>query len=83
MEKDELREAIRAASRRYNRTKKAHEDARDELTAAIVAGLLGGVRPSEAAEDSPFKDARIRQIARAHDVPPDERYIRTPRPPAE
>jgi hypothetical protein len=79
MEKDELREAIRAATRRYNRTKKAHEDARDELTAAIVTGLLGGVRPTEAEEDSPFKGARIRQIAREHKVPPDERYIRTPR----
>lgn len=77
MEKDELREAIRAATRRYNRTKKAHDDARDELTAAIVAGLLGGVRPSEVAEASPFKDARIRQIARENGVPPDERYVRT------
>lgn len=83
MEKDELREAIRAATRRYNKTKQAHEDARDEVTAAIVAGLLGGVRPTEAEEDSPFKGARIRQIAREHGVPPDERYIRTPRPPAE
>lgn len=83
MEKDELREAIRTATRRYNRTKKAHEDARDELTAAIVAGLLGGVRPTDVAEASPFKDARIRQIARENGVPGDQRYDRTKRKPAE
>lgn len=79
MEKEELREAIRAAGHRYVRTKKAHDEAREELTAAIVAGLLGGVRPSEAERDSPLTPGRIRQIAREHDVPPDERYIRTPR----
>jgi hypothetical protein len=64
-----LREEIRAATRKYRRTEKAHEQARDELIAAIVHGLRNGVRPAMAEEDSPFKGAYIRRIRKDHDIP--------------
>ena len=79
MEDADPREVIRAATRRYNRTKKAHEEARDEVTEAIVAALKAGVRPTAVEEDSPFKAARIRQIARDHGIEGDPRYVRIPR----
>lgn len=64
-----LREEIKAATRKYRRTEKAHEQARDELIAAIVNGLRNGVRPAEAEEDSPFKGAYIRRIRKDFDIP--------------
>ncbi|SEN89615.1 hypothetical protein [Nonomuraea pusilla] len=64
-----LREDIRAATRKYRRTEKAHEQAREELIAAIVNGLRNGVRPAEAEEDSPFKGAYIRRIRDEHGIP--------------
>lgn len=64
-----LREDIRAATRKYRRTEKAHEQARDELIEAIVNGLRGGVRPTEVEDDSPFKGAYIRRIRDEHGIP--------------
>ncbi|MGI5274712.1 hypothetical protein ACQEUU_37145 [Nonomuraea sp. CA-218870] len=64
-----LREEIRAATRKYRRTERAHKQARDELIEAIVTGLRGGVRPAEAEEDSPFKGAYIRRIREEHKIP--------------
>ncbi|MFG1963138.1 hypothetical protein [Nonomuraea sp. NPDC049028] len=64
-----LREDIRAATRKYRRTEKAHDQARDELIAAIVNGLRNGVRPAEAEDDSPFKGAYIRRIRDEHGIP--------------
>lgn len=65
----QLREDIRAATRKYRRTEKAHEQARDELIEAIVNGLRGGVRPTEVEDDSPFKGAYIRRIRDEHGIP--------------
>lgn len=64
-----LREEIRAATRKYRRTEAAHEQARDELVEAIVNGLRGGVRPTEAEDDSPFRGAYIRRIREDHGIP--------------
>jgi hypothetical protein len=64
-----LREDIRAATRKYQRTEKAHNQARDELIAAIVEGMRNGVRPAEVEEDSPFKGAYIRRIRDEHGIP--------------
>lgn len=68
-EKQRLREAVRAATRKYRRTEKAHEDARIELTTTIVEALRGGVRPTEVEDDSPFKGAYIRRIRDKHEIP--------------
>lgn len=68
-EKERLREAVRAATRKYRRTEKAHDDARTELTAAIAEALRGGVRPTLVEEDSPFKGAYIRRIRDEHGIP--------------
>ncbi|MFI7468654.1 hypothetical protein [Nonomuraea sp. NPDC049646] len=74
-----LREEIRAATRKYERTEKAHNQAREELIAAIVKGMRGGVRPVEAEEDSPFKGAYIRRIRDDHGIP----AFRKGHPPAQ
>lgn len=64
-----LREEIRAATRKYLRTKKAHEDAHDALIDAIVNGMRNGVRPAQVEEDAPFKGAYIRRIRDQHGIP--------------
>jgi hypothetical protein len=64
-----LREVIRTATRKYQRTEKAHEQARDDLIEAIVNGLRGGVRPTEVEDDSPFRGAYIRRIRDDHGIP--------------
>lgn len=64
-----LREEIKAATRKYERTKKAHKTAHDELIAAIVNGMRNGVRPAEVEDDSPFKGAYIRRIRDEHGIP--------------
>jgi Txe/YoeB family toxin of Txe-Axe toxin-antitoxin module len=64
-----LREGIRAATRKYRRTEKAHKEAQEELIRAIVEGLRGGVRPTEVEEDSPFRGAYIRRIREEHRIP--------------
>ncbi|HEY9441460.1 MAG TPA: hypothetical protein VIS29_23020 [Streptomyces sp.] len=68
-EHDELREALQAATRKYRRTEKAHEQSRQEVIAAIVAALRGGVRPTHVEDDSPFKGAYIRRIRDEHAIP--------------
>lgn len=64
-----LREEIRAATRKYRRTEKAHEQAREELIASIVNGMRNGVRPAQVEEDAPFKGPYIRRIRDEHGIP--------------
>ncbi|GAA0853358.1 hypothetical protein ACFQVD_26665 [Streptosporangium amethystogenes subsp. fukuiense] len=68
-ERERLREALRTATRKYHRTEKAHEDARKEVTAAIVEALRGGVRPAQVEDDGPFKGPYIRRIRDEHGIP--------------
>lgn len=66
----DLREDLSAATRRYRRTESAHEEARQELMAAVLAALRGGVPPTEVERLSPFTAAYIRRTARAEGIPP-------------
>jgi hypothetical protein len=68
-EEERLRDAIRAATRKYRRTEKAHDDAREEVIAAIVAALRAGVRPAKVEDDAPFKGPYIRRIREEHGIP--------------
>lgn len=68
-EREKLREALRSATRKYHRTEKAHEQSRDEVIAAIVDALRGGLRPTEVEDESPFKGAYIRRIREEHGIP--------------
>ena len=73
---DEL-DQLDAATRTYRRTETAHDKARREAVDAVVGALRAGHRPAEVARRSPFTDAYIRKLARQHEIPPDERYVRT------
>lgn len=66
----DLRDDLTAATRRYRRTEAAHEAARDEVVAAVVAALKGGVTPTEVVQLSPFAAAYVRRLARAEGIPP-------------
>lgn len=68
-EQDELK-ALDGATRRYRQTEAAHEKARAEAVAAVVAALKADVGPTVVAERSPFTAAHVRTIARDHGIPP-------------
>jgi uncharacterized protein (DUF2267 family) len=64
------RERLAAATRRYEKTEAAHDDARRAVVDAVVAALKADVPPTEVERLSPFSGAHIRKLAREHDVPP-------------
>jgi hypothetical protein len=64
------REALIAATRRYQRTEATHEDARREAINAVIAALRAGIGPTEVERLSPFTGAYIRKVARENGVPP-------------
>jgi len=66
----DLRENLAAATRRYQRTEAAHDAARHEVTAAVVAALKGGLTPTEVVRLSPFTPAYVRRLARENGIPP-------------
>lgn len=63
-------EALKASTRRYRRTKAAHDDSRKDSTAAVVAALNAGVPPTKVADLSPFTATQVRKIARDAGIPP-------------
>lgn len=64
------RERLAAATRRYEKTESAHDDARRAVVDAVVAALKADIPPTEVERLSPFSGAHIRKLAREHDVPP-------------
>jgi hypothetical protein len=60
--------AIREATDRYTGTEQAHEQARDELVAAVVEALQAGERPTDVTSWSPFTATYVRKLARKHGV---------------
>jgi hypothetical protein len=70
--KDPL-DLIAESTRRYRRTEKAHEQARDDLIVDIVAALRAGKRPTDVVARTPFTDAYVRRIAREHGIKPRRR----------
>lgn len=53
---------------RYRQTEAAHEKARHEVIAAVLAALQARERPTDVAEHSPFTDAYIRRLARENGI---------------
>jgi hypothetical protein len=53
--------------------------ARRDLEAEIVAALQCGDRPTDVAKRAEYTYTTIRNIARDHGIPPNERYVRTPK----
>jgi len=67
---EEHEEALKASTRRYRRTKAAHEESRKESTADVIAALRAGVPPTKVADLSPFTATQVRAIARKAGIPP-------------
>lgn len=61
---------VAASTRRYRRTEKAHEEARAEVVARVVAALRAGEQPTRVAEASPFTASYVRKLAREHGIEP-------------
>lgn len=59
-----------AATARYEETKAAHEDAREQAASAVVAALRAGATPTQVTRDSPFTDAYVRKLARDGGIAP-------------
>lgn len=53
---------------RYRQTEAAHEKARQDVIAAVLAALQARERPTDVADRSPFTDAYIRRLAREHGI---------------
>lgn len=67
---DEHEEALRASTRRYRRTKAAHEESRKAAAADVIAALKAGLPPTLVANLSPFTATQVRKLARDAGIPP-------------
>lgn len=65
---DEL-QAVEETTRRYRQTGKAHDQSRQDVTAAVLAALRAGQRPTDVAAKSPFTEAYVRKLARINGIP--------------
>lgn len=61
---------VTAQTRRYRRTEKAHDEAREAVVAAVVAALKARVPPTRVADASPFTASYVRKLAREHGIEP-------------
>ncbi|MBC6458444.1 hypothetical protein [Actinomadura sp. HBU206391] len=64
MDAQEALEKLEAAARRFRRTKKAHNDAREAAAKAVLEALAAGARPTDVAAAAPFTDTYVRRIVR-------------------
>jgi hypothetical protein len=62
-------EAVEQATSQYRRTEQAHEDSRGAVTAAVLAALRAGQRPTDVAAKSPFTETYVRRLARDNGIP--------------
>jgi hypothetical protein len=72
----EALERLLVAAAKYDETKAAHEDAREQAAEAVVAALKAGATPTQVTRDSPFTDAYVRKIARDAGVAPSKPGIK-------
>lgn len=63
------RDELKAATRRYERTGAAHEEARQAAIAAALTALRAGIGPTEVERLSPFTGAYLRKLAREAGIP--------------
>jgi uncharacterized protein (DUF2267 family) len=68
----DARNELVAATKRYQQTEGAHEQARQAVIAAVIAALRANLGPTEVQQLSPFTAAYIRKLAREHGIPPAE-----------
>jgi hypothetical protein len=63
-------DALAEATKRYRKTKTAHDDAQEAVTAAAIAALRAGHRPTDVTDVSPFTAAYVRRLAREAGIEP-------------
>jgi hypothetical protein len=56
------------STRRYRDTERAHDEAREQVIADVLAALRGGERPTDVADRSPFRASYVRRIARDNGI---------------
>ncbi|MBM0235904.1 hypothetical protein JNW88_00180 [Micromonospora sp. ATA32] len=66
----EALKALDDAATRYEQTKDAHEAAKEDAIAAVIAALKADVPPTVVADRSPFTAAYVRKLARDANIPP-------------
>ncbi|MFC7219244.1 hypothetical protein ACFQLX_13860 [Streptomyces polyrhachis] len=74
---------LQAATFRYERAKKATDEARGDLHSAIAAALRAGLKPRAVSVETGLTPEHIRRIAREHGVPPLREPTKTSRRRAE
>ena len=62
-------EIIEEGTRRYRETEEAHKRSRQAVTAAVLAALRAGRRPTDVAARSPFTETYVRKLAREDGIP--------------
>ncbi|KOX10177.1 hypothetical protein [Nocardiopsis sp. NRRL B-16309] len=70
MDKDEALEALDTSTRKYRRTEKAHEEAREAAITDVLNALRAGARPTDVTNRSPFTAAYVRKLARLNHIEP-------------
>jgi hypothetical protein len=66
----DVRKELVAATRHYEQTDVAHEEARKAAISAVLAALRAGIGPAEVERLSPFTGTYIRKLARDEGIPP-------------
>lgn len=69
-EQPDLREALKAATKRFEQAERQIEKIREELKELVIAGLKSDIGPAEAARLSPWTATHIREIAKTNGIPP-------------
>ena len=64
------REELAAATKRYRRTEKAHDDSRRDVVEKVIAALRSGMSPTETTDLSPFTGSHVRKLARDAGIKP-------------
>jgi hypothetical protein len=62
-------DAVGQATGHYRHTEEAHGESRKALTAAVLAALQAGERPTDVAAKSPFTETYVRRLARENGIP--------------
>lgn len=76
-----LRKTTAHVKRLRAQLRQAEKDARPVVANALKSGLAAGASGfrTEVQQASPFSPPIVRQIGEENGIPPDERYVRTPK----
>lgn len=70
MDENQTLQALESSTRKYQRAKKAHKEARDEAVSLALIALREGEPPTKVVNASPFTAAYVRKLARENGIQP-------------